>query len=709
MGNRTGDLLNVTQRNSSLPAVASGANTPSWADNAFLEPVLDDGRRSITNAAPPTSPTTGDRYIVGVNVTGAWNGKIGALVEWNGASWDELTEYVGAQVYSDKRLENLTLVSTQNKNIAPTLTPEYLEAPHVAVMNFWMPNSLIDTLYMREKGTIKSATTDSSSWGDDLYSRYIVGDSDSNYSAYENYIATLIADNVSHQAEWVFQPAREGDWVYAEDDNSVYIFNGTDWVVFQGGVTGSNALLAAEGRVSSDPTTETITFVADADNVWEKIPFAYSAVTDTAICPLIMFDDGDDRVTIQRTGWYEVYYSAFGFRPAILGTFPENLYLSVQLNDAVIHQFKVPDIDDFEGKAWLGLFHFEVGDEVSFNIKTHGTDWDAEFDILSGPNFIVKSADIFGSGSEVPVHGLNDHSDTNLGDAGSRTNNYYIKWDSGTGKFVLAAVSATADPHNIISSSHGDTVLTGSLTSGHVLIRNGLSQWTNRFLVLNDIANVTVTSPADQDVLVYSSGSSKFINIPFSSLSAGHPLENHTNVQVSGKLNKDVLAWDTGTSKWINIRFTLANLTDVPTPTTPGTSLTYNGSSFVWTSPSATVSFAGGTYENIGGSNWTVYGGVQVNCSTSAWTFIAGVNGYWKAEVTVAPLVPGGSPDSSGTFQWYVNGTAVGASFGTGSAGNVALQTFSAIFGLGAGSAMALGIDPTKMKYVKATFEKVGN
>ncbi len=38
-------------------------------------------------AAPPASPTRGDRYIVGASPTGAWSGKADKVAAWSGAKW----------------------------------------------------------------------------------------------------------------------------------------------------------------------------------------------------------------------------------------------------------------------------------------------------------------------------------------------------------------------------------------------------------------------------------------------------------------------------------------------------------------------------------------------------------------------------------------------------------------------------------------------
>jgi len=52
-------------------------------ERGLLEPVLDKDL-----STPPSSPSTGDRYIVGASATGDWSGHDNEIAEWNGSSWD---------------------------------------------------------------------------------------------------------------------------------------------------------------------------------------------------------------------------------------------------------------------------------------------------------------------------------------------------------------------------------------------------------------------------------------------------------------------------------------------------------------------------------------------------------------------------------------------------------------------------------------------
>jgi len=46
--------------------------------------------------APPVSPSTGDRYIVGGSATGAWSGHDDEITEYDGANWDFITPTEGS-------------------------------------------------------------------------------------------------------------------------------------------------------------------------------------------------------------------------------------------------------------------------------------------------------------------------------------------------------------------------------------------------------------------------------------------------------------------------------------------------------------------------------------------------------------------------------------------------------------------------------------
>lgn len=64
---------------------------------------LQDFRESVIDkdlSTPPSTPATGDRYIVGPSATGAWTGLENKIVEWNGSAWvSEPNPDMGTYVY----------------------------------------------------------------------------------------------------------------------------------------------------------------------------------------------------------------------------------------------------------------------------------------------------------------------------------------------------------------------------------------------------------------------------------------------------------------------------------------------------------------------------------------------------------------------------------------------------------------------------------
>lgn len=90
----TQNLEAVTKQQ--LDSVLNIINAYSWQDS-----VID---KDLT--APPGSPTTGDRYLIGLDTsaavaTGAWAGQDGNIAEWNGSSWDFTAPAAGYHVTAD--------------------------------------------------------------------------------------------------------------------------------------------------------------------------------------------------------------------------------------------------------------------------------------------------------------------------------------------------------------------------------------------------------------------------------------------------------------------------------------------------------------------------------------------------------------------------------------------------------------------------------
>jgi len=85
-GASTADLWTASKIINTINAKVNGV---SWQ-----EPVLD---KNLT--APPGGPATGDRYIVAVGGSGAWTGHDNDIAEWNGSSWDFVSDVEGFACY----------------------------------------------------------------------------------------------------------------------------------------------------------------------------------------------------------------------------------------------------------------------------------------------------------------------------------------------------------------------------------------------------------------------------------------------------------------------------------------------------------------------------------------------------------------------------------------------------------------------------------
>ena len=102
---------------SALGSITSTVNNFEWQES-----VID---KDLT--APPGSPSTGDRYLIGLDTaasvaTGAWATHDGEVAEYNGTSWDFITPTTGMFVGADDETDRLYLFG------GTTWTARYFEA-----------------------------------------------------------------------------------------------------------------------------------------------------------------------------------------------------------------------------------------------------------------------------------------------------------------------------------------------------------------------------------------------------------------------------------------------------------------------------------------------------------------------------------------------------------------------------------------------------
>ena len=82
--------MSDTTANLALPLVAAAQAQKHVTVNSALETLDALTQLSVISrglAAPPGSPSEGDRYIIAASATGAWTGKDGQIGDYDGAAW----------------------------------------------------------------------------------------------------------------------------------------------------------------------------------------------------------------------------------------------------------------------------------------------------------------------------------------------------------------------------------------------------------------------------------------------------------------------------------------------------------------------------------------------------------------------------------------------------------------------------------------------
>lgn len=635
MGERSRDSLNRAKRTTTAPARGGAGGGTSWADRLLLEPVLDDGRRSNSTKAPPTSPVAGDRYIVGYNASGAWASLRGNLVTYNGTTWIAPVIPTGALTYSKKREEYLELTELLGATIAPALSPELWQtvSPAPASIKFWIPQHLVDTLgNVLDQGVVRSRTAESASWTAEEYYRYVVKAGDATIPSLAGYIATLVTDETTHASYWVFHQPREGALIYVDDVNAFYWYNGATWQLFTSGGTGGpvGTVFAAEGRQGVTGLDPTI-LQAAAVNTWQKIAFEYSAISNLDVCPLAFFTAGGDEFTIPRDGIWKLGYH--GFYVTFTDTDPVpvcTISVSIQVNGIVKQQSVLPHLDDYEGDSAHIVAELEQGDVVTLEFKCTGADYDAEFTVNNGFNFYVHTLD-GGEGAFVE-HPLSQHTDVvftspQVGDV--------VQFD-GT-DWINGPVVAVASPHLVIGSSHSDSELVGSVTDGQILKRIS-SKWKNWTPVLDDASDVVITGLASGQVLSYNGTS--WVN---STIAGAIRFDDLADVNMTGKANGSVPRWNVGANKYIPWSPVLSGLGDVNTTgAVPGQGLVFNGAQWVPGNPVVSVG--------------AVYFMGFLSALPGTWTAVSAAGAFLQIQT-----VTGGyyffQPPVTGNYEMIVTGT----------------------------------------------------
>ena len=157
-----------------------------------------------------------------------------------------------------------------------------------------------------------------------------------------------------------------------------------------------------------------------------------------------------------------------------------------------------------------------------------------EITSISGSNIYLYGVDVSGS---VPISGKISGSNLDASISGSSS-----------------VVATLDDLTNVSASSPNDgEVLTWSDASGSWV--SAASGSSSMVATLDDLINVSASSPNDRDALTWDNTSGSWIAAASGSSSAVATLDDLTNVSASSPNNNDILIWNTTTGSWISGQF----------------------------------------------------------------------------------------------------------------------------------------------------------
>jgi len=234
---------------------------------------------------------------------------------------------------------------------------------------------------------------------------------------------------------------------------------------------------------------------------------------------------------------------------------------------------------------------------------------------------------------------------------------FMIKWEQLAATLLTipalstqVEVSAVLD---VLGTNFGDLIYRGLTqwgvlppgSAGQVLtISGGAPTWASAGAgSLAGLTDVLLTAPANNDVLTYESGTTKWKNKPVPPPSLA--LASLTDVLISGLANGQVLTYVAGASKWENSPIpaqALSGLTDVNVTEGAGIDgklLSWNNATSKWVA----VSAGGGTLASLTDVNVTEGAGIDGdvltwNNATSKWIAAAG-GGGGHFPIFIPPLV----------------------------------------------------------------------
>lgn len=256
------------------------------------------------------------------------------------------------------------------------------------------------------------------------------------------------------------------------------------------------------------------------------------------------------------------------------------------------------------GTAGFGVFSGKLGSILRFrNISTSSSKLSSTL-VGNDISFDVVSANV---ASEIKVQDLQDV-------AGTPSNGSILRYDGDTNTWAMVSSLSTALAFSVLDQT-GGTKTFDSSTNLKIYGDNGIKTvWNNNtdlrvFLdgVLNNLGDVAITSPSNNQILAYNSTSGKWQNSNFqinvAGNSGGQVLNQNDTLRLIGVNGINVQVTNPDTAIF-NLTALLTDLSDVPTPTGADQILVWNGTSYNWT---ARVTAPTLTASNVGNNGFGVF------------------------------------------------------------------------------------------------------
>ena len=422
----------------------------------------------------------------------------------------------------------------------------------------------------------------------------------------------------------------------APSNNQVLIWNGTNWVpsnvpnltADQLSVTTNTATTTGNSSLSYNTTTGVFTFTpADVSVFAESSDLAtvatsgnYSDLNGIPTIPVLLRNLNDVAEVNIQNGHILQYVSSGGTAQWQNVALDSLGMVISDLNDVDTSGCQSGDILKFDGTNWVDdtLLLHQLGDVTGHDF-TNTPASNGEFYLGTKSNgtyeFYVAATLL----SHAELGDLKDVVITNPGGF------EFLQWSPSTSRWINSVINI---------SELNDVNFISSPVAGQILQYNAAAEWRNTNLdslgmLLDDLADITITSVADDQLLQYNTTTSQWENTTRSGI--GMLLDELADVVISGSQGQNwALQYNTTTNQWEDSPLKLDELTDVTGFTSTaspgefflGTALIPSGGNPQYEFYGAGTLLAHGNIEQLG--NVTVSGInnsdiLQYNSATNQW------------------------------------------------------------------------------------------